>query len=104
MDLDESLLHESHRSVSRSISPPRVQEKKPIKVQEESKDNEPAEDLNKFRNLDPDGNIGPDGGQNQAIFQDIMNSISSERHISREELVAMFPSAANRPNFFQQGP
>ena len=26
---------------------------------------EPEEDLNRFRRLDPDGNIGPDGGQRQ---------------------------------------
>ena len=61
---------------------------------------EPAEDLNKFRNLDPDGNIGPDGGQHPVIFNDILASISSERHISREDIINMFPGGGrNQPEF-----
>lgn len=44
---------------------------------------EPEEDLNRFRRLDPDGNIGPDGGQRRYEEQYMPEILQRHREMQR---------------------
>lgn len=48
-----------------------------------SSQKEPEEDLNRFRRLDPDGNIGPDGGQRRYEEQYMPEILQRRRELQR---------------------